>query len=482
MWWFKGACPAVGQPYSPKGEKNMEHSLQTHPMVVDLYELTMAQSYFHENMTADATFSLFIRKYPENRGYFVNAGLADAVHFLERMHYSQENLDYLDSTGLFTQKFLHCLSTVTFEGSVHAMPEGRIFFTDEPVIEVTAPIIQGQLAETAIINAFNLQVTLATKIARCVTAAGRRRLVDFSLRRAQGGDAGFRVARSGCIAGMAATSNVLAGKVFGIPLSGTMAHSFVTAFSDELSAFRAYARLYGDETVLLIDTYDTLNGAFKAVQVAREMACEGRQLKAVRLDSGDMISLSRRVRQILDEAGFERVKIFASGSFDEYKIDRFVKEDAPVDAFGVGTRMGVSSDAPYTDMAYKLVAYDGRPVLKLSSGKQTLVSAKQVCRSFMSRAGAMIRDCIALRGESVSGKPLLDSVIKGGKRCVEKDSLNVMRDRFQSDLNSLPKPYRSLVSPEHFPVDLSPALEALQKQTVDRVRQRELNGTGSMKQ
>jgi nicotinate phosphoribosyltransferase len=375
-------------------------------LLTDLYEFTMAEAYFQSGMFAPATFSLFIRDYPPNRGYFVSAGLESVLDYLEQVRYSPEDLDYLKSTALFSEEFLHYLGDLCFSGNVHAIPEGRLFFKDEPVLEVTAPIIEGQLMESFVINAVNLQVTLATKVSRCVHAARGRKVVDFSLRRTPGIDAGLKVARAGYIAGLAGTSNVLAGKMYQIPVSGTMAHSFITSFPEEIDAFRAFAEAFGDQTVLLIDTYDTLAGAGKAVKVAKEMAQRGRKLKGVRLDSGDMTQLSKQVREMMDKAGFEDVKIYASGGFDEFKIADSLAGGAEIDAFGVGTKMGVSADSPYTDIAYKLVQYDGRPVLKLSSGKKTLVAEKQVFR--IKNGYRLQKDIIGLQNDKSKIKPKVE--------------------------------------------------------------------------
>ncbi|NVL91138.1 MAG: nicotinate phosphoribosyltransferase, partial [Desulfobacterales bacterium] len=303
----------------------------------------MAASYFENGMAAPATFSLFVRKYPPNRTYFVAAGLEDLLEYAANFRFSESDLAYLDDTGIFSHDFLHYLKNVRFTGSIRALREGEIFFKDEPILEVTAPIIVAQILETFVINAVNLQSMIATKAARCIHTASGRSLVDFSLRRTHGIDAGLKVARSSYIAGFAATSNVLAGKLYGIPIAGTMAHSYISSFGDEIEAFRAFARSFPEKSILLIDTYDTVAGARKAAVVGQEMAKQGNKLLGVRLDSGDMTTLSRQVRKILDEAGLQNVEIFASSGFDEYKIAGTIKEGAKIDAFGVGTRMGVSA-------------------------------------------------------------------------------------------------------------------------------------------
>jgi nicotinate phosphoribosyltransferase len=296
--------------------------------------------------------------------------------------------------------------------------------------------------------------------------------VDFSLRRTQGIDAGLKVAKAIYIAGFAGTSNVLAGKRYGIPISGTMAHSFITAFDEEIDAFRAFAETFPDNTVLLIDTYDTISGAHKAAEVAQEMAAEGSALKGVRLDSGDMADLSKEVRAILQERRLSGVVIFASGGFDEYKIAENIAKGAEINAFGVGTKMGVSADAPYTDMAYKLVKYDGQPVLKLSTGKRTLVDEKQVLR--IRQGGTLVKDIIALRHEKGEGEPILRPAMKDGKRLQPPEPLHLIRGRFKEEFGALDERHKSIVQPEPFPVALSPGLQKLQKRIVHEVKEKEL--------
>jgi nicotinate phosphoribosyltransferase len=441
-------------------------------MLTDLYEFTMAQVYFREQMFQPATFSLFIREYPPHRGYFISAGLEGALDFLESMRFAPDDLEYLDSTGLFSRDFLDYLADFRFTGEVFAVPEGRLFFKDEPVLEVTAPIIEAQLAETAVINMLNLQVNIATKVSRCVHAAQGRNIVDFSLRRTQGADAGMAVARAGYIAGMSATSNVLAGKSLGIPVAGTMAHSFVTSFEEEIDAFRTFARTFGDRTVLLIDTYDTLSGAENAVVVAKELAASSRRLRGVRLDSGDMVALSRKVRDLFRRKGLEYVDIFASGGFDEFKIERSIRNGAEIDAFGVGTKMGVSADSPYTDIAYKLVQFNGRPIMKLSSGKKTLVAPKQVFRR--KKNSRLIADTIALRQEMLEGEPLLRAVMRGGKRTGERETLEAIRGRFKEEFEKLAPATKSIENPQMHPVGISDRLESLQQRVKHHIIEKEL--------
>lgn len=451
-------------------------------LLTDLYELTMAQSYFQHRMFAPATFSLFIRRYPPNRSYFVAAGLEDVLTSLQEWRFQDESIDYLRSTGIFSADFLEYLSGVSFTGDVWAVPEGRLFFTDEPVLEVTAPLIEAQLVETFIINLVNLQSLIATKAARCRSAAGRRPLVDFALRRTHGFDAGMKVARAGYIAGFEATSNVLAGKLYGIPISGTMAHSFVTTYEHELDAFRAFVQSFPDRAVLLIDTYDTISGARKAATVAKEMEALGHRLLGVRLDSGDLDRLSREVRVILDLEGLRHVSIFVSGGLDEFEIAELTKRGAPIDGFGVGTKMGVSADAPWSDMAYKLVKYDGRPVLKLSTGKISLPEEKQVYRA-RDGTGKFAGDTISIRHEtSESGELLLQRVMEAGRTVQPLPSLGEVRSRFEEDFASLEDKFKSLTDPPPYPVGLSPSLKRLYHEAERELVARESGVTGVGKQ
>jgi len=414
-------------------------------LLLDLYELTMAQSYFdHGLATMPATFSLFARHLPPGWGYFLAAGLEDVLVYLERLTFSPDDLAYLETTGLFSNAFLDNLGQLHFSGSVRALPEGTVFFPQEPLLEVTGPLIEAQLVETVVLNQMHFQTLLASKAARCVQAARDRRLVDFGLRRTHGSDAGLKLARSAYLAGYDATSDVLAGQRYAIPIAGTMAHSYIQVFPDELTAFRAYARSYPEACVLLVDTYDTLEGTRRATIVGQELAAEGHRLRGVRLDSGDLAELSFPVREILDAAGLDDTTIFASGNLDEHVIAAAVARGAPIDAFGVGSRLGTCADAPYLDMAYKLVACGGRPVLKLSTGKATWPGPKQVWRHIGS-SGALA-DQVGLLdepGELDGGVALLQPVMLDGHRTVA-EPLSIARDRAQRELAALPPAYHGL--------------------------------------
>jgi nicotinate phosphoribosyltransferase len=414
-------------------------------------------------------FDLFVRNYPPDRGYLVSAGLEDALRYLESFGFDDEAIDFLDSTRIFAADFLDYLKTVRFTGSVRALAEGRLFFAGEPILEVAAPIIEAQIVETYLINQINLQSMIATKAARCVFAAGGRGVVDFSLRRTHGSDAGMKVARASYLAGCAGTSNVLAGKRYGIPIVGTMAHSFVATFEHEIDAFRAYAESFPDACVLLIDTYDPIAGAKKAVAVARELAARGKKLRGVRIDSGDLAALARAARRIFDEAGLGDIQIIGSGGLDEYDLAEFTAAKVPFDSYGVGTQMGVSGDAPSLDTAYKLVEVGGRPVLKLSHNKASMAGRKQVYR--FRDAAALKKDVIALADEAASGgEALLETVMENGKVKRQRPSLTEIRERFRDDFALLDEPIKAVRAPAIYRVEISPGLARLRDDTTRRIR------------
>ena len=429
-------------------------------LLTDLYQLTMAQSYFREQRMESATFSLYIRSYPPDRGYFVSAGLLDVLDYLENFSFDAAGLDYLAAQKFFSDDFLHYLGDLRFSGAVWAVPEGRIFFKDEPILEITAPIIEAQIVETFIINQIHLQTLIATKAARCVHAAAGRTVVDFALRRTHGIDAGMKVARTSYLAGCGGTSNVLAGSRYGIPIVGTMAHSFVMSFDREIDAFRAYVASFPDNAILLIDTYDTVAGARNAVQVAKEMAVHGKKLVGVRIDSGDLAAQAREVRRIFDEANLPDCKIIGSGGLDEYELAQLAAANVPFDSYGVGTKMGISADAPWTDISYKLVEYHDRPVLKLSTGKASWPGKKQVFRVRDGKGQAQ-RDLVGLRDEKLPGESLLKEVMRDGRPSESYPSLVEIRRVFEADFAALDDSVKAIRQPTNYTVEFSPSLQAL---------------------
>ncbi|MFZ5801429.1 MAG: nicotinate phosphoribosyltransferase [Candidatus Omnitrophota bacterium] len=449
----------------------MENNLS---LLVDFYELTMAASYFENHPQARAVFDLFVRKMPKERSYFVAAGLEDIVNFVLNLRFDSGSIDYLRSRRIFPPRFLEFLKDLKFTGNLWALPEGTVFFTAEPVIRVEASIIEAQLLESFLLNTINLQTTIATKASRVVLAAREAGVYDFSLRRTQGADAAVKAARSSYIAGVKGTSNVLAAKQYGIPAVGTMAHSFVMSFEDELTAFRAFTTTFPDTSVLLVDTYDTLNGVKIAVAAAKELEKKGRRLLSIRLDSGDIVRLSRQARRILDQAGLQYVKIFASGNLDEYKISRLLKAGAAVDNFGVGTNMGVSSDAPYLDVIYKIsevTDHSGRflPTMKLSRDKVTFPGRKQVYRFFDSR-GRYSKDVLGLEEEKIKGEPLLIKVMENGRLAYDLPSLTDIQKRCRENLSRLPEKVKRITAASRFPVILSPGLSALTRRLSHKLK------------
>jgi nicotinate phosphoribosyltransferase len=438
-------------------------------LLTDLYELTMLRGYAEASMLDEAVFDLFIRDLPEDRNYLVAAGLDDALRYLETLSFSEDALSYLASRDEFCASFIDWLREFRFEGDVYAVPEGTVVFAGEPLIEVVAPMPQAQLVESFLMNQMSFQTTLASKAARVIAAAGDAAVVDFGMRRMHGTDAAMKAARAFHIAGLDATSNVLAGRVYGLPISGTTAHSYIEAHDDEMTAFRNFASIYPD-TVLLVDTYDTLEGVRKVVDLAAELGDDFR-VRAVRLDSGDLLELSKQTRQILDEAGLHNVGIFASGGLDEHSIAHLLERGAPIDGFGVGTRLGVSSDAPVFDSAYKLVAYAGRGRMKLSTDKATLPGRKQVFR--VGEGTAEAHDVLALHDESINGRPLLVPVMRGGKRLdAGRETLETMRKRARREIESLPGRLRNLESAEPpYEIRISDRLEGER----DRLREELMN-------
>jgi len=441
-------------------------------LLTDFYELTMCASYFENKRNEAATFDLFIRKLPPNRSYFVFAGLEQVLLFLENIKFHEDQIKYLKRQKLSAQ-FLEYLKDFKFTGEVWSVPEGTVVFPDEPLIRITAPIIEAQLVETFILNTVNLQTMIATKASRVVCAAQGKPVIEFGLRRTQGTDAGMKAARCSYLAGANGTSNVLAGMKYGIPVFGTMAHSYIMSFDHEIDAFRSFAKTFPENSTLLIDTYDDLKGAENAALVAKEMEKKGHKLNAVRLDSGDLLGLSKRVRQILDAHKLQYVKIFASGDLDEYAIEELVKKGAKIDAFGVGTRMSTSFDRPYVDVVYKLSGKVERgvfvPAMKLSKGKITLPGKKQIFRH-LDKEGKYVKDTIGLEHEKIKGEPLLVHVMRKGHITYDAPALDEIRKKNLKNLAQLPNGYKSLTNAPSYPIVLSPALKKTRNQLAAQLR------------
>ena len=429
-------------------------------LLTDLYQLTMLQGYHDCGMNDVAVFEFFVRRLRPGRGFLIAAGLEQALQFLEDLHFSKEELAWLAATGRFSDSFIASLKTLRFTGDVHAMPEGTVFFPDEPMLRVTAPIAQAQLIETRLINLLHFQTLIASKAARMVLAAPDKLLVDFGLRRAHGAEAGLLAARASYIAGFTGTATVQAGRDFGIPLFGTMAHSFIQAHDDEAQAFEHFAHAQPDNVVLLIDTYDTEAAAHKVVVLAHRLAQDGIHIRGVRIDSGNLADHARKVRQILDAGGLHGVTIFASGDLDEYLLRDMFASGAPIDGLGIGTRMDTSSDMPYLDCAYKLVEYAGRPRRKRSEGKQTWPGRKQVCRSYVAD-GRYASDLVTIEGDAQPGEPLIKPVMRGGKRLATAMLLADIRSHAAENLARLPEPLRKLEEAYAYHVEISQALHEL---------------------
>jgi nicotinate phosphoribosyltransferase len=406
-------------------------------LATDFYQLTMAHAYFALGMRDEAVFELFVRRLPASRRFLLAVGLEQVVEYLERWRFTSEEIEFLARLGGFPDDFLAHLAGVRFTGTLHAMAEGTPFFANEPVLRVTAPILEAQLLESRLLNLVHFQTVIASKAARCVFAARGRRLVDFGMRRAHGSEAAVLASRAAWIAGFDATATVEAGRAFGIPLSGTMAHSFVEAHDHELDALRNFLRVRGGGTTLLIDTYDTERAAHRVAQLARESrASAGPRIGAVRIDSGDLAAQAFAVRRILDEHGCRDIEIVVSGNLDEARVAELLAAVAPVDGFGIGTHLDVAIDAPALDMAYKLQEYAGRARRKRSPGKQTWPGAKQVFRTRDER-GRIARDCIALAGEPMPGEPLLREVMREGKRRDPAPALGEIRAYCRAQLAGL---------------------------------------------
>jgi nicotinate phosphoribosyltransferase len=432
----------------------------TSPLLTDLYQLNMMQAYLDHGMTETAVFEFFVRKFPARRGFLVAAGLDQALDFLENLRFSSAEIDWLRRSGRFSAALLDDLAAFRFTGDVDAMPEGTVFFADEPILRVTAPLPMAQLVETRIINLVHFQSLIAAKAARLVLAAPGKQLVDFGLRRAHGAEAGLLAARASYIAGFAGSATMLAQAKFGVPIFGTMAHSFIQAHADETAAFLSFARARPENLVLLIDTYDTEAAARKVVALAPRLKAEGIAVRGVRLDSGDLIALAKSVRRILDEGGLRDVTIFASGGLDEDALMAMAAAAAPIDGFGIGTSLTTSSDVPSLDCAYKLQEYAGLARRKRSAGKATWPGRKQVWRRYGAK-GEMAGDVISLETDARQGETLLRPVMRGGRRLEPQPSLEQCRAHAARELARLPAPLRALEPGATYPVVVADALVRL---------------------
>jgi nicotinate phosphoribosyltransferase len=433
-------------------------------LLTDLYQLTMLQAYHRHRMLDVAVFEFFVRQFPASRNFLIAAGLEQVLDYLESLRFEPDELDWLAQTGRFEAEFLRFLLQLRFTGDVHAMPEGTVFFPNEPILRVTAPLPEAQLVESRIINLLQFQTLIASKAARCVLVAAGKRLVDFGMRRAHGAEAGLLAARATFLAGFTSTATVAAGVLWNIPLSGTMAHSFVQAHRDEAAAFADFAIANPNDVVLLIDTYDTEMAARKLVDLAPGWKQQGIRVRGVRIDSGDLAEHARRVRRILDEGGLADVTIYASGNLDECAVATLMDADAPIDGFGIGTRVDVSSDAPYLDCAYKLQEYAGQPRRKKSEAKATWPGRKQVFRE-SDADGRILRDHVALESCKAAGQPLLVPVMHSGRRVETGESLAVIRQRSARQLAALPARLRGLDTTEpRYEVMISASLRDLAAQ------------------
>jgi nicotinate phosphoribosyltransferase len=433
------------------------------PLLTDLYELNMIQAYLDRGEDKEAVFEFFVRRLPARRGFLLAAGLDDALDYLGTLRFSAAEIDWLKSTGRFRDNLLDYLSRFRFTGDVHAIPEGSVCFPNEPLIRITAPLPQAQLVESRLINILHFQTLIASKAARMVLAAPGKILSDFGLRTAHGAEAGLYSARASYLAGFAGAANVLAGERYGVPIVGTMAHSFVQVHDDEMTAFENFARARPQGVILLIDTYDTEQGARKVVELVPRLKADGISIRGVRIDSGDLTAHARKVRAILDDGGLRDVIILVSGGINEDVLQGMMKEKAPIDGFGIGVNLAASVDVPALDCAYKLQEYAGKPKRKLSEGKSTWPGRKQVWRAY-DADGHMRGDILSLENDKQPGEPLIVPVMRAGKRIAPPPTLTQIREHAAADLKRLAGPLARLESGFDYPVNIAPALSALAKQ------------------
>lgn len=434
--------------------------LEQTPLLTDLYELTMLQTYYEHGMTEDAVFELFMRQSP-HRGFFVAAGLEQGLEWLEQLEFGAEELEWMRDSGLFSAAFIDTMAEFRFTGKVNALPEGSVFFPEEPLLQIVAPLPEAQLIESRLMNILHYQTLIASKAARCHLVAGDTPIIDFGMRRAHGGEAGTWAARACYLAGFSATATCLGSVRYGIPPTGTMAHAFILAHDSELQAFEHFARSHPNNVVLLIDTYDVRRGAERVVEVSRRLANDGIPIHGVRIDSGDLAANARMTREILDAAGLQQTRILVSGGLDEYRLETLLSAGAPVDGVGVGSNVNTSADVPFLDSAYKLHYFRDRPRGKNASGKTDLPGRKQIHRHYDDQ-GILAGDTLGLMGENAPGQALLQTVMEAGRRtAASRTHLDDARQYCIAQQAALPESIRSLRAPGTYPVTLSPALERL---------------------
>jgi nicotinate phosphoribosyltransferase len=450
-------------------------STVTSPLHTDLYQLNMVQAYLARGENKTAVFEFFVRVLPPRRGFLLAAGLDLALDCLENFHFSPDDIAWLKQTGCFNGELLDYLAQFKFSGDVHAVPEGTVFFANEPILRVTAPLTEAQLVETQMINILHFQTLIAAKAARMVLLAPDKLLIDFGLRRAHGFDAGLMAARASYCAGFAGTATLLAQRRFGIPTFGTMAHSFIETFDDELAAFESFARSRPDNLVLLIDTYDVEAAARKIVALAPRLKAAGITIRGVRIDSGDLIALSKSVRGVLDQGGLADTTILASGGIDEEMLAKCALAEAPIDGFGIGTNLVTSSDVPSLDCAYKLQEYAGIPRRKLSAGKATWPGRKQFWRCYHDN-GIMSGDIISIEGDTQPGKPMIVQVMRAGRRLFADPTLAEIRAHARRELTRLPGQLRRLDQGSSYPVVIAETLKLVTSDVDRHLRERQSNG------
>ena len=448
----------------------MTMNLEQTPLLTDLYELTMLQAYYEHDMTEEAVFELFMRRSPQ-RGFFVAAGLEQGLEWLSQLEFGPSELEWMQQTGLFSSAFIERMQRFRFTGEVRALPEGSVFFAEEPLVQIVAPLPEAQFIESRLMNILHYQTLIASKAARCMLAANGTPVIDFGMRRAHGGEAGLWAARACYMAGFSATATCLSSARYNIPASGTMAHAFILAHDSEAQAFERFARSHPDNVVLLIDTYDVKRGAQRVVEVAQSLAAEGLQVHGVRIDSGDLAANAKIARDILDRGGLTKTRIIVSGGLDEYRLETLMAEGAPIDGVGVGSNVDTSADSPFLDSAYKLHYFRDRPRGKHAEGKTDLPGRKQVFRHY-DADGLLSEDTLGLLDENLEGDALLEPVMRDGKRLKMPASgdLDCARARCEKALATLPAPLKQLRTPGQHRVSLSPQLKALREELAQSYR------------